>query len=710
MLAATAAAYAACAVLLAPNASSLALGRAFVATALAAARNHLSHDLVVCLAPGVHSVALSPHALTAEHSVVTGPGRVVWRGASPASTLVSGGAQVTGWTPTTLGGAPVYAARVPAAAGAAVIRQLWVGGARAARTVVQSPADALGGLALWTAPGGAVGYVAGAVPTPWLANARSIEFTWPIVIHNWVAPRCTIASIAPLAPPPGGITGPLAGVSVVSAGGLLPHGNVSHQIRYAGDFDSAAACAAACVAAADCTAYTWHDASVAGYALECFFRIDGAWEPSAGWAGHFSGDKTSGGANITLASPCGAFLVAAGVAAPVTAEAAPVFPLAPGTFFHDAAAATLYYALAAGQSAADLEADAWVAVQEVLVSADGVRGHAWEGIGFVYGAWAQANSGDGFVDEQAAVYACSAGAPFCDASIAARPGAAARGSGSGGLAEPRGNVRVSGGAAVSFSGCAFSHLGAAYALSIMGGSQAPLVTNCTFTDLSGGALKLGSVATAAAGSADPADWDAGAIVTHNVADDMAIEYAGSVGVFNGFLFSAVVASNSVSDAGYSGFSQGWGWGTVFPPGVGNNTISYNKISNVMRLLRDGGGIYLNGAENASWPSAMHHNFVTGDNAVYAVYYLDNGASFWHVHDNVCTRSPSAWAFYMTGYANLPAKNNRMESLWYSAADVLPPHNDCAQFNCTVDNATIVAVTGSWPPAAQAIIDGSGAGV
>ena len=150
---------------------------------------------------------------------------------------------------------------------------------------------------------------------------------------------------------------------------------MSHQIRYAGDFDSAAACAAACVAAADCTAYTWHDASVAGYALECFFRIDGAWEPSAGWAGHFSGDKTSGGANITLASPCGAFLVAAGVAAPVTAEAAPVFPLAPGTFFHDAAAATLYYALAAGQSAADLEADAWVAVQEVLVSADGVRGH-----------------------------------------------------------------------------------------------------------------------------------------------------------------------------------------------------------------------------------------------------------------------------------------------------------------------------------------------
>ena len=187
MLAATAAVYAACAVLLAPNASSLALGRAFVATALAAARNHLSHDLVVCLAPGVHSVALSPHALTAEHSVVTGPGRVVWRGASPASTLVSGGAQVTGWAPATLGGAPVFAARVPTVVGAAIPRQLWVGGARAARTVVQSPADALGGLVLWNAPGGGVGYVVGAVPTSWLVNARSIEFTWPMVIRDWIA-------------------------------------------------------------------------------------------------------------------------------------------------------------------------------------------------------------------------------------------------------------------------------------------------------------------------------------------------------------------------------------------------------------------------------------------------------------------------------------------------------------------------------------------
>lgn len=51
----------------------------------------------------------------------------------------------------------------------------------------------------------------------------------------------------------------------------------------------------------------------------------------------------------------------------------------------------------------------------------------------------------------------------------------------------------------------------------------------------------------------------------------------------------------------------------------------------------------------------------------------------------------------------------MASLWYNASNVLPPVNNCLSENCTVDEATIFAVTvGVWPAAAQAIIDASGA--
>lgn len=93
-------------------------------------------------------------------------------------------------------------------------------------------------------------------------STTAIEFTWPIVLANWIAPRCTVASISE--------------------------------------------------------------------------------------------------SNVTLASPCGAFLVErnvyhAALPAPVTVEAAPQFPLGPGVFYHDADGGLLYYALAAGQTEASLQ-------------------------------------------------------------------------------------------------------------------------------------------------------------------------------------------------------------------------------------------------------------------------------------------------------------------------------------------------------------------
>jgi hypothetical protein len=491
-----------------PNGDGLASARAFLASALASRNHTLSEDLVICLAPGIHSVALQSHALTSAHGVRGGAGRVVWRGGSGAA-AISGGLQVTGWVPTSLAGRAAFVAPVPsplAAAGVAV-RQLWVRGARAARTRVEGAA--LGACAPWRGAGGAAGLECASVPAAWALNSTTaIEFTWPIVVRNWIAPRCTLASVR--------------------------------------------------------------------------------------------------GGNVTLAAPCGAFLAArwgGKLDSPVSIEAAPAFPLPAGVFWHDRDGGRLFYAPAANQTAADLEADSWVAAQEVLSSLEDVSGHTFEGVNFTYGAWGQANSGEGFVDDQAAVFACSAGNPLCE----------------GGAAEPRGNVRVVGGAGVTFVGCAFSHLGAAYALSIMGGAKDPVVRSCAFTDLSGGFLKLGSVTMAQNGGTNASLWDAGASITHNTASDMAIEYGGACGYFGGFLFSATVSHNTVADAGYSGFSQGWGWGTLFPAGAGNNTISYNKIVNVMRVLRDGGGIYVNGAENKMWPSSMHHNFVDGDLAVVAVY-------------------------------------------------------------------------------------------
>lgn len=594
-------------------------------------------DIIVCLAPGVYDHSSAPLALSHEDDVCgyvlaesatrdlcrrSPPRRVRWRGSAAGASIVSGGVQITGWSPTTLGGGAVYAASVPAGtfSSGLTARAFWVAGNRTTRTIGQAQ-SLLGPMTAWvSASGDSMGYtVGGSIPAAWAANnTQLIEFTWPIVIANWIAPRCTIASV-----------------------------------------DVAAR-------------------------------------------------------NITLTSPCGGFLVdrtsSKGDAVPpppVTVEAAPTFPLAAGTFYHDAAAGVIFYALQAWQTPAQLESDAWVSPAEVLLQVANVTGHSFEGISYAYSTWNQANTADGFVDDQSCVHACTPGAPLCGGA-----GRIARARGLEGppssTAEPPGAVRVLSSASVSFVNCTFVHMGAPYALQAGAGSQDVAVSASTFTDLSGGFLKLGDVDATHASSPDPSQWDARATIASNTAADMALEYGGAAGLFAGYLFSATIAHNAVADAGYSGMSVGWGWGTVFPAGVGNNSITGNRISNVMRVLRDGGGIYLNGATNASFPSVVSGNWVDYDNAVYAVYYLDNGASHWLVTDNVASHAPPAWAFFMQGCCQLPALDSHVQNFWYAADEMLAPQNNCAAEGCTVNSSTVYAITGgAWPAAALAIMNASG---
>lgn len=84
---------------------------------------------------------------------------------------------------------------------------------------------------------------------------------------------------------------------------------------------------------------------------------------------------------------------------------------------------------------------------------------------------------------------------------------------------------------------------------------------------------------------------------------------------------------------------------------------------VMSKLRDGGGIYVNGLTQPAFPSLMSRNSVLADEAVFAVYYLDNGASWWYVTENVAQQSAAAWAFFMQGCCNLPAYNSRVDNFY-----------------------------------------------
>ena len=56
---------------------------------------------------------------------------------------------------------------------------------------------------------------------------------------------------------------------------------------------SAAACSAACLAAAECTAFTWHAPGNGVWSLACVFRTDGAWQPTMDAPAHFAGRKVA---------------------------------------------------------------------------------------------------------------------------------------------------------------------------------------------------------------------------------------------------------------------------------------------------------------------------------------------------------------------------------------------------------------------------------
>ena len=91
----------------------------------------------------------------------------------------------------------------------------------------------------------------------------------------------------------------------------------------------------------------------------------------------------------------------------------PATALAPGEFWHDVDKGLLYYQLAEGQTVDQLNSDVWIASEEVLLTYNGTSAHSWENVQFSYSTWMQSNAPDGFVENQAAVFACSIGTDGC---------------------------------------------------------------------------------------------------------------------------------------------------------------------------------------------------------------------------------------------------------------------------------------------------------
>ena len=153
----------------------------------------------------------------------------------------------------------------------------------------------------------------------------------------------------------------------------------------------------------------------------------------------------------------------------------------------DRAGGRVFYVPLPGQDMA--KATAVVAVEEALVVHNGTARHAWHGVTFEYATWLRPMQGEGFVEQQsAACNVCPRGA-----SQGVPPFAPGCGEGDDYVMTPA-NVAVFGGDDIKFDSCTFQHLGA-YGSSASKGASRVSWENCTFRDLSGGAITLGGLDT-----------------------------------------------------------------------------------------------------------------------------------------------------------------------------------------------------------------------
>lgn len=179
-----------------------------------------------------------------------------------------------------------------------------------------------------------------------------------------------------------------------------------------------------------------------------------------------------------------------------------------------------------------------------------------------------------------------------------------------------------------------------------------------------------------------------------------------------------ICHNTIDHCAYSGISVGWEWLTQ-PYALGEMVnirdaeIAYNKITNHMQLLRDGGAIYVVGANsNRAFTkryNKMHHNFACNDRILLKSrgYYLDGSSTGWDVYENVTSKVHYP-IFIQYNVGEQFTWHNRIDEI-YSTEEISP--NNHHPERDTVVGATYIAPTleelFEKYPKAKAIMEESG---
>ncbi|SDP08890.1 discoidin domain-containing protein [Actinacidiphila guanduensis] len=301
----------------------------------------------------------------------------------------------------------------------------------------------------------------------------------------------------------------------------------------------------------------------------------------------------------------------------------------PGEWYLDEHAHTVYYRPREGQDMRT--ADVEIPRLQTLVSGTGTLAHpltglTLRGLTFAYGGWTAPDGDDGFAETQANMRFTGENAwkyqGTCDKFSTTDPGTCPYGD----WTMTPGNVVFDHATGLTVTGDTFTHLGAAGLQLGQAVTEADITGN-VFTDISSSGMEIGNGA-----DADPADL--AVIPSHNtIADNwvhnIAVEYTGGIGIFQGYTRYDTITHNQIDDVPYSGISSNWGWGRVPVVKAAGNRITDNLVEDAMQQRGDGGGIYVLGQEGDSLADGLliSGNVVRYDANYGNGIYTDGGSQY-----------------------------------------------------------------------------------
>ncbi|MCK5465397.1 MAG: right-handed parallel beta-helix repeat-containing protein, partial [Bacteroidales bacterium] len=183
----------------------------------------------------------------------------------------------------------------------------------------------------------------------------------------------------------------------------------------------------------------------------------------------------------------------------------------------------------------------------------------------------------------------------------------------------------------SFNNCTLIHLGGS-GLRIGTGSNNCTVYNCLLSDISGNGIMIGEGRDR---QIDGSPWwksesqqvASGNRVENCIISETGKQFFGAVGIWSGITAQTLIKNNQISDLPYTGISVGWHWSTE-PTPCREVRIEGNHIHHILKILSDGGGIYVLGLQPGGKITGnhIHHVEINAGRAESNGMFLDEGCT------------------------------------------------------------------------------------